>query len=1091
MPLSDTDLRDIVGRSYTLNERLIDNFICDPISNISLVKKRLQRWQETSSHGDKEKFTRRLRWSQLRYNDDFIFLGNGSIDNKHPLPEWVFIIQDSLALSESESFDRPFNNLSQAYPFLDSSQPLPFEHLFIPFIVTGRSLVKSQTKSASIHLTETATYALERALLISLTELSKQTLNLEFSIFRLEEEQDLGFETWLDESEEKPSTNLYQEYISILLQKNGLTDLFREYPVLCRLIATVTNNWVDAVAEFIQRLDNDYDDISALFSPDNDPGAVVGLIPSLSDPHHNGRTVFLLTFQSGIKLIYKPKDIGLEAAYNGFLDWINNQGVDEPHRVIKTIPRSGYGWVEFIDKSPCRSMVDISRFYKRAGRMLMLFYTLEATDVHFENLIASSDQPVLIDVETLLQPELSRSSTDENSIGGAIDVLRQSVLKTGMLPRWSIGLEGKAFDISGLGYTPSQETAFKHTSWVNMNSDRSHAKYEYRIMQNQSNVPVFENIAYTYKSYLKEVLAGFEEMYRIFITLKAQLLAPDGPLRKFNGLVQRHVFRHTKYYAVLQEKALNPDYMRNGIDRSIELEALAYNLLDHGSHSQSYRILEAECRSLENMDYPLFMLKTNTPDLTCPPVSDFFLRSGYDQVRARIDSLDEQDLQRQITIIRSTHVARFSDHAPNVHSRNHSDDSIDHVAPYSPEEKIALAMKIGEELIELAIPIGNGGLTWIGFQYMAEADRFQHGSIGYSLYSGDMGIALFFAALAHVTGNNSYRKNSLDILQSMRIELRAENRFKMLSPFQEIGGAVGLGGLVYGLFHTGELLSDQSLIDDAQYLVDQLDVARIGADRQFDIIGGSSGLILGLLPLLKKSQNQKIRDIVNNCSQHLLKNRINTEEGYKTWRTKSGIKPMTGFSHGAAGIALSLLRAFAVTGNDDYLNAAKEAVAFEQSVFQPNIGNWPDYRPKSIQYDGSPGCLVQWCHGAPGIGLARLSGLDIWNTPENRQAIDIALATTRRYGAEQLDHLCCGGMGRAEFLLSAGTYLDRPDLVKTAEQIAAHIYQRAQITGHFRLFEDWTQPIYNPGLFQGTAGIGYQLLRLAAPKSIPSVLAWD
>ena len=31
----------------------------------------------------------------------------------------------------------------------------------------------------------------------------------------------------------------------------------------------------------------------------------------------------------------------------------------------------------------------------------------------------------------------------------------------------------------------------------------------------------------------------------------------------------------------------------------------------------------------------------------------------------------------------------------------------------------------------------------------------------------------------------------------------------------------------------------------------------------------------------------------------------------------------------------------------------------------------------------------------------------------------------------------------------------------------------------------------NPGLFQGYAGIGYELLRLAAPESIPSVLLWE
>jgi lantibiotic modifying enzyme len=33
--------------------------------------------------------------------------------------------------------------------------------------------------------------------------------------------------------------------------------------------------------------------------------------------------------------------------------------------------------------------------------------------------------------------------------------------------------------------------------------------------------------------------------------------------------------------------------------------------------------------------------------------------------------------------------------------------------------------------------------------------------------------------------------------------------------------------------------------------------------------------------------------------------------------------------------------------------------------------------------------------------------------------------------------------------------------------------------------------VYNPGLFQGMAGIGYQLLRLACPDELPSLLLWE
>ena len=44
------------------------------------------------------------------------------------------------------------------------------------------------------------------------------------------------------------------------------------------------------------------------------------------------------------------------------------------------------------------------RFYHRQGALLALLYVLDGTDMHYENLIAVGEQPVLVDVETLFHP---------------------------------------------------------------------------------------------------------------------------------------------------------------------------------------------------------------------------------------------------------------------------------------------------------------------------------------------------------------------------------------------------------------------------------------------------------------------------------------------------------------------------------------------------------------------------------------------------------------------------------------------------------------------------------------------------------------
>ncbi|MEI6174293.1 MAG: lanthionine synthetase LanC family protein [Bacteroidota bacterium] len=43
----------------------------------------------------------------------------------------------------------------------------------------------------------------------------------------------------------------------------------------------------------------------------------------------------------------------------------------------------------------------------------------------------------------------------------------------------------------------------------------------------------------------------------------------------------------------------------------------------------------------------------------------------------------------------------------------------------------------------------------------------------------------------------------------------------------------------------------------------------------------------------------------------------------------------------------------------------------------------------------------------------------------------------------------------------------------------------------FSLFPNAGEDFFNPGFFQGISGIGYELLRLAWPEKIPSVLVFE
>src|SRR5208337_3377029 len=130
-------------------------------------------------------------------------------------------------------------------------------------------------------------------------------------------------------------------------------------------------------------------------------GPVVKLEPGLSDPHRAGRTALRAHFASGVRLIYKPKMIAVEAAYWNLLDWINRNAGLPPFRTLPVLEGGAYGWVEEIERRPCRHQREVESYYCRAGMLLCLIYALEGSDCHSDNLIAAGEHPVLIDQETL------------------------------------------------------------------------------------------------------------------------------------------------------------------------------------------------------------------------------------------------------------------------------------------------------------------------------------------------------------------------------------------------------------------------------------------------------------------------------------------------------------------------------------------------------------------------------------------------------------------------------------------------------------------------------------------------------------------
>jgi type 2 lantibiotic biosynthesis protein LanM len=1082
--LSDRELVEIIEQASTVWERLEPDFAPLETANHSqLISNRISSWCEVIGDGDQARLRQRLTWDGLDWPMVRRVLGPVRLGAGSRMPPWVVILQEIGRVGP--------NDVSGIL----AVEALPaFERIVAPFALTAWDLLATRFGGAAELVSKEACGELLRSLLHDLATLSDRALHLESAIHCARERSSWGRLAAL--SGEANEEDFSEQFVESMIS-GGLATFLKRYPVLARLLATVTMLWVDATALLLQRLAIDLPDIEEFLGAKGMLGCVTGLQSSLSDPHFGRRTVTLLTFASGHKLIYKPKNLGMEAAYNHLLDWLNSCGSALPLRVVKVLERPGYGWVQFVAHHSCRTREEIRRYYERAGMMLCLVYVLEGTDCHCENIIASGEHPVLVDAETLCHPQLRLmrwgGAADADLL--ANDLLSQSVLRTGLLPSWEVHDELRriAYDISGLGGGNYEELSdeaprLELTIADRMVSDRMPAG-----SLTGSNRPTLAGAPARPTDYVESLVAGFRKLYGFLLEYREALSNEGSPLNRLAEQRVRFLYRPTRIYKAILHHVLDTKYLRDGADQSIQLELLARAFIaSDGPQSRAvseerpllWPMLRAEREALQQGDIPLFAASTDSDSLelaTGNRINRCFREASFHSVVRKLSSLNDKDLQEQSTLIRDalgTYCARHKS-AWLPSGQTDAESSVRRQGSSTAESFTAGALRIAEEISKRAIRGADRSATWITPQYLDASDRYRLQPADCSLYSGKAGVALFLAAVEKVTGGAGYRELALDALRSLREQVRMSG--ERLAIRIGIGGCSGLGSIIYAMVRIHSFLNEP-LLEDARRAASLITADRIEADQLLDVTGGAAGAIMGLLSLYNASGDEESLERAVWCGRHLLKKRTRSEAGHRTWATLEG-RPLTGMAHGAAGIAYSLTRLYQFTGLRCFMEAATEAMAYEASVFSSEAGNWPDMRSRE-----RVAFRTSWCHGAPGIGLSRLGCLSVKNDRETQREVEVAFKATERLGLTPVDHPCCGNLGRAELFLVGGRQLSRPGLVEAATRIASCVLERSEEAGSFGLNPLLPNRLFNPGFFQGTAGIGYGLLRMAHP--LPSVLLW-
>jgi lantibiotic modifying enzyme len=262
------------------------------------------------------------------------------------------------------------------------------------------------------------------------------------------------------------------------------------------------------------------------------------------------------------------------------------------------------------------------------------------------------------------------------------------------------------------------------------------------------------------------------------------------------------------------------------------------------------------------------------------------------------------------------------------------------------------AVAIADRILESRILTPDGAPAWLGpTGYGSDLSPLQFTELGPNLYDGFTGIALFLAAVGHVTGRAEYADISLRALEPLRRKLlelvQAPERAARID--MPIGGLIGLGSFIYSFLKIGEIVGDPSLTRDAHEVTVLFTPERIVRDQRVRIQTGSAGAVLALLALhkVRPEGNQAGRsplDIARECGQHLLDTRLSYEGRPKAWPLSPGKPPLLGFCYGAAGISYALLRLFEATQQPEFWDAALEGWAYVRSFYRPVEKRWTDIR---------------------------------------------------------------------------------------------------------------------------------------------------
>lgn len=859
----------------------------------------------------------------------------------------------------------------------------------------------------------------------------------------------------------------YEDYVYChLMQPEYLQNLFREYPVWKEVIFQSIEFYIRNITEVIQHLETDKMDLNAELFTGNPFDRVIRISGSGSDTHCENRIVYRVELDNGEVIYHKSRvNTGIRFFNELYLRIGNSCGI--PAYINPILERDVYVWEKEVAYKECQSEQQVKNYFTRLGMILCICHLCHSGDMHYENIVACGEYPVLIDYETLIQlpPEQGTAHVKETNA-----FIGMSVLPIGILPFY--GAHNKNFnaDFSGLCGGGKQMMDLKIPMILNPGKSTMCIAYKYGETREKNNRVRINGHVVNPGEYLDDIYRGFETGYLYIYEHKDQMSQLSKVMCQS---LYRQLFRNTQEYHMILDLSYHPQFMRQeGMRRRFLKDALSIPEFEDKSW-----IVAQEIEDMLHGDIPYFQFHMGSGEILNSqrkPLKRFFQRTGMDFIENQIQNRTLEDLrvQKQLTEVALSYskVELLKENMPQIMAKRDEVISIKE-----------LCLKIADVIYEHRIET-SGKIRWINTRimsvnvdkrhtyYMEMSDKY--------LYEGIMGMAVFAAAVLKY-----FPEHKISEVYSLIIKELFEYTDVMIDSNEEnlpTGIFFGESSIVYGYELLYQITKNPMFLE---YAVKHCQIVggHLKADNQFDIVGGNAGAIMAFLNLYDLRPEPCYVELAEKAGELLLESAISTVSGIG-WRSISNGALLGGFAHGCAGIMYALARLSFYTGKRKYMDAAYQAFQYEKTLYCPEKGGWRDLRVEEELYMKD----FKWCHGTAGILLGWKLSLKYFDGKyknELKQEIERLTEDYPKVFQKEELGLCHGNLGNAMLGKLADMVSWKPSLRENTEKsiwILQDIFYKKDNKIGFHEQYDYS-------FMTGLSGIGYSLL-YSLSAELPGIL---